>query len=356
MRDEIPDNGSAEQPESDSPSPQSEGGRARAEKLSPAKRTAIARQAALARWQGDLPFATHDGPLILAGKQLTCAVLNTRIRVLTQESFLTSMGRSAKAPGGTGIYGGGERVEGLPPFLAAENLKPFISDRLRESTTPIMYRSKSGHATMGFDARLLPMVCDVYIQAGLARKLTKVQRKIVDACRQIQAAFSEYGIVRLVDDASGYAEDRARDELSKLLEAYIAPELARWSQKFPHEFFRQVYRLHGWTYRPGVTQGPRYIGKFINKYVWGGLPPAVVEEAKARNPVNDRGQRSYKLFQFLTTDTGIPHLDWQISSVTTLMRASEDKAQFEELHGRAFKKEIQMRLPYKALPPAEDAE
>ncbi len=28
-------------------------------------------------------------------------------------------------------------VDGLPPFLAAENLKPFISDELRPSTTPL---------------------------------------------------------------------------------------------------------------------------------------------------------------------------------------------------------------------------
>ena len=205
---------------------------------------------------------------------------------------------------------------------------------------------------MGFDARLLPMVCDVYVQAGLARKLTKPQMKIADACRRIQAGFSELGIVSLVDRASGYADDQARDELAKLIEAYVAPELAPWTQKFPHEFFRQVYRLHGWNYQPGVTRGPRYIGKFINKYVWGCLPPGVLEEIKKRNPNNERGQRPKKLFQFLTDETGVPHLDWQISTVTTLMRAAEDKPQFEELHGRAFQltTQTQMRLQ---LPPSE---
>jgi P63C domain len=104
--------------------------------------------------------------------------------------------------------------------------------------------------------------------------------------------------------------------------------------------------LHGWHYKPGETRGPRYIGKFITKYVWGGLPANVVEEIKLRNPANEKGQRPKKMFQFLTDETGIPHLDWQISTVTTLMRASQDKEQFEELHGRAFQKETQMRLPY----------
>jgi hypothetical protein len=352
MTDSTPDGGSGGQPGGDEPSPQSQGGTKRAEKLSPAERTAIARQAALSRWKGALPYATHEGPLVLAGNDVRCAVLNTTVRVLTQESFLTSMGRSPKAPGGTGIYGGSEVVEGLPPFLSAENLKPFVSDKLRQSTTPIMFKSKSGHAAMGFDARLLPMVCDVYIRAGLARKLTKVQRPIADRCREIQHEFAEVGIVALVDDASGYAHDRAKDELAKLLEAYIVPELLPYASKFPNEFFRQVYRLHGWEYKPGVTRGPRYVGKFIMEYVWGGLPKEVVDKIKELNPNNEKGQRKRKLFQFLTDETGIPHLDWQISTVSTLMRAAIDKEQFKELYGRAFSKQLQtqMRLTFTEQP------
>lgn len=91
------------------------------------------------------------------------------------------------------------------------------------------------------------------------------------------------------------------------------------------------------------------------KYIWGGLPPEVVDEIKRMNPNNEKGQRPKKLFQFLTDETGIPHLDWQISTVTTLMRVSVDKGQFEELHGRAFKKESQMRLPFIEEPERESA-
>ena len=59
---------------------QSLGGKARAESLNPAERTAIARRAAVARWGRDLPFATHDGTIMLADKEIACAVLNTRVR------------------------------------------------------------------------------------------------------------------------------------------------------------------------------------------------------------------------------------------------------------------------------------
>lgn len=49
-----------------------------------------------------------------------------------------------------------------------------------------------------------------------------------------------------------------------------------WVKLFPDDFFRQTFRLHGWKYQPGNTQGPRYVGKWINKYVYDMLPAEVV--------------------------------------------------------------------------------
>ncbi len=73
-------------------------------------------------------------------------------RVLTQEGFLTAIGRSAKAKGGTGSQGlAFELVDGMPPFLVADNLKPFIDNKLRESTTPIVFRMPTGQRAFGYD-------------------------------------------------------------------------------------------------------------------------------------------------------------------------------------------------------------
>lgn len=70
-----------------------------------------------------------------------------------------------------------------------------------------------------------------------------------------------------------------------------------------------------------------------------------VDEADAvRRPVEQpRGQRNRKLFQFLVDETGVPHLDWQISTVTTMVRAAIDKEQFKELYGRAFNRQLQVQ-------------
>src|ERR1700694_27829 len=127
-------------------SKQAKGGITRAERLSPQERKEIASRAAEARWGVSLPQATHSGELVIGGRRIACAVLQNGKRVLTQETFLTAIGRAAKAKGGTGSL---KLVDGLPPFLVAENLKPFISDELMQSTTPIIFRTVKGGRAFG---------------------------------------------------------------------------------------------------------------------------------------------------------------------------------------------------------------
>jgi hypothetical protein len=85
------------------------------------------------------------------------------------------------------------------------------------------------------------------------------------------------------------------------------------------------------------------MGRFINKYVFEALPPGVLDELKERLPKNEHGNRRAKLWQLLTVDTGIPHLDRQLTADLTLMRISETKQQFEEHWEKLFGK--QPRLP-----------
>jgi hypothetical protein len=143
----------------------------------------------------------------------------------------------------------------------------------------------------------------------------------------------------LVDEATGYQQDRARDELNRILEAYISEELRPWTRRFPDEFFKQIYRLHGWEYRAGHHKRPRHVGKLVNLLVYDKLPSGVLPELKRKNPpVNESGYRRWRHHQFLTAETGEPHLDKQIIEVTTLMRVADDKKQFERLFHKAFPK------------------
>jgi hypothetical protein len=60
--------------------------------------------------------------------------------------------------------------------------------------------------------------------------------------------------------------------------------------------------------------------------------------------VNDCGHRIHKFHQFLTAETGYLHLVKQIAAVSVLMRASRDKAEFDELFERAYPPR-QLELP-----------
>jgi hypothetical protein len=328
------------------------GGLIRAAKLTPEQRSEIARKASDARWGQDLPRATHDGPLPIADRVLLAAVLPNGKRLLSQGTFLQALGRSRTPKAGTGGF---STVDGLPFFLQAELLKPFISEELLLSTTPIFFRLKSGQRAIGYDALLLPLVCEVYLKLRdsiLAdpdpkkREIPKKYDHIVKSSDALMRGLAKQGIIAMVDQATGYQADKAKEDLLKLIEAYISPHLLGWTRKFPHEFFKEVYRLHNWEYKAGCTKHPQYLGKFILKYVYDALPPEVLEELKQRLPKNENGNRRAKLWQLLTVDTGIPHLDRQITATHTLMQISGNKDDFKQYYDRAFG--VQTYLPLNA--------
>lgn len=314
------------------------GGEARAARLGPEARRAIASQAAAARW-GSVNVAESVGEIRIGDMTIACAVLEDGTRVVSQSTVLQSLGRNpekSRRSRGTS--------ELRAPFLLANNLQPFISEELRSLDQPIPYRvpGESGRS-LGYRAEMLPLVCQVYLDARRANALDAKQKNIADAAEILLGGLARVGIVALVDEATGFQERRARDELRQILEKYVSAEFRRWVRVFPDEFFEQVYRLQGWDYQQGSSKRPAYVGKLINKYVYDALPAGVTEELQRVNPKNERGNRVRRHHQHLTADTGNVHLDRQISTVLTLMRISNSKGEFEDLFARAFAP--QLRLP-----------
>jgi hypothetical protein len=106
------------------------GGLARAEALSPEKRSEIAAKAAKARWEMvDVAQAIRDGEIKIAGLEIPCAVLGDGTRLLTQWGFYRAIGRSGRP-----AKGWGSDFEKMAPFLDLDNLKPFVSDDLALSS------------------------------------------------------------------------------------------------------------------------------------------------------------------------------------------------------------------------------
>ncbi len=326
------------------------GGIARAQRLSTEERSEISRRAAAARW-GNVHVAYHTGTMQIGDISISAAVLEDQTRLLSQATVLTALGRNPQKS----RRSRGDSDDLRAPFLVANNLQPFISDELRELVEPIAFRVAGEGSTKswGYRAEMLPLVCWVYLDAQAAGKLNPKQEAVAKAAGVLARGLARVGIIALVDEATGYQEVRARDELTRILEHYVQAEFRPWIKTFPDEFFREIYRLQDWEYKPGTSKRTPYVGKLINKYVYEQLPPNVLDELRRLNPRKPSGHRSYKHFQFLTPDTGNDHLNQQISTVTTLLRVARNKQDFEDLFERAFPP-AQARLPLVIEPAPEN--
>jgi hypothetical protein len=312
--------------------PQSQGGRARRDALSPEERRAIARRAAIARWEGDLPVATHEGEFKLHDVIVSCAVLPNGTRIITQATFLRALGRSRSPKAGTGVLA---TVDGLPFFLQNESLKPFISDDLAMSTTPLFYRTVSGGKGVGYDARIMPQVAEVYLRyrdALLADKGKIPQRysRMIAAADLLIRGLAHVGIIALVDEATGLQRDRAKDALERILQEFIAKELRPWVHTFPDQFYEQLFRLRGLEYPRDSVKRPQYFGHITNNIIYDRIAPGVREELLRTTPRKPDGRLAHHLHRRFSEDLGHPKLREHLSSVVTIMRLSTDYDDFME--------------------------
>jgi len=310
----------------------SKGGLARKNNLTPEQRSAISKKAGSAKGKKGLQKATHEGFLTFGETSVDCYVLNNGTRVISSVSIRNALGLSnpssrerKKAKEGN-----------LPTFLASDSLKPYVSSILEKRGASIYFISKKGQKTEGIDAKILPDICEAYLKARDDKNLPPQQLKTAMAAEIIIRSLAKIGIIALVDESTGFQEERARDELQVLLKKFINDDLLKWTQKFPHSFFRETYRILGWNYRPGQCHGPSYLGKFINKYVYDAISPEVHSALKDLNPVLETGKRIACFHQFLTENIGLPALDKHITSVITLLKISKTKEEFEENFKKLF--------------------
>jgi len=325
------------------------GGYARAEKLSQEERKAIARKAALIRWEGNLPQATHEGEFPIGTTIISCANLADSRRIITQATFLRVLGRSRSPKSGTGVL---STVDELPFFLQAEIIKPFITNELVSSTKPIFYRNQHGGRGVGYDATLLPKVADVYLKfrdKSMAQngEIPKRYEHIITASDILMRGLAHVGIIALIDAATGYEKDRVKTDLARILEAFVAKELQPWVKTFPAEFYEQMFRLRGIGYLSNGVKRPQYFGYITNDVIYDRLAPGVLKELKERAEKDAKGRLKHRLHQKLTPELGHPKLRDLLASVTTIMKLSNEWGDFKDKLDRIHPSYNQtMALPF----------
>lgn len=292
------------------------GGAARAASLTKEELSESGRKAAAARWS--LPRVEHEGLLELPGiVPMNVANLDDGRRVVTAKALLEALGRPWK-----GAY----QRTGLPSFLDAKNLEPYIDDDVRKCLDSVDYLGKRGQKITGYLAELIPEVCRVYLRASDASVIVnRRQIEVAYLSQQLYHGLATVGIFQLLDNATGYSKIRTHNELQMVLRAYIAPELLPRQRRFSDEFYEELHRVYGWTYRPGNNARNSYIGKLTKSLIYNQLPKGVAEELDRLNPYEaDRKGRKELIHRLLTKEIGVPHLEKQIVAVSTLLRLADD--------------------------------
>lgn len=281
----------------------------------------------------------YEGTLNLGENKLPCYVLEDGTRVLSGRKMQEILK----------VVDGNISGTKLPQFLSNSILKHFIfSNKDAAHFDPIIC-FKGKQRINGYEATVLTDICEAILRARRSGvKMTERQQIVANQCEILLSSFAKIGIIALIDEATGYQNEREHFELQKILSAYISEEILKWQLTFTDDFYREVYRLWGLPFIPKyIKNKPSFIGKLTTKYIYDLLPDGVVDKIKEKTGKTDKGNWKYKWHQSLTPEIGREHLKKQIIEVTTLMSISKSKSEFNELFERKYNaKSIQLELEF----------
>lgn len=316
------------------------GGLARASVLTPKRRSEIAKKAAGARWEhrakgGAIPTVkcgSPDQPLRIGDIEIPCYVLEDGRRVLSQRGLQAGMGLSRSA-----AKSGARR---LAHFLGSLEKKGLdLKGLTARADNPFNFLPPhGGTAALAYEATILPEICEAVLLARREAKLLKQQEHIAVQCEILLGGLARVGIIALVDEVTGYQDQRAHDALTNILEEFIADGLRPYVRTFPLDFYKQIYHLRGWAYPPRHNRHNSILGKLTNDLVYDRLAPGVRDALHRATPRLPSGRLKYKLFQRLTDDIGHPRLREHLGALVMALKMSDDWRSFMQTVNRLLPK------------------
>lgn len=302
--------------ENDEPKGRARGGVARREKLSPERRSEIARAGAIAKAaKANLPSVIREGKLNFGSAEIPCYITEDGKRVLSARALQIALGLTSEERGAPG-----DRVARL---LENKRISPLIiKDKDVAQFQPIKFSYAGNPKPInGYGAEVLADICEGMLEARRLGLLSRDSQLLVAAqCEILMRSFARVGIIALIDEATGYQEIRPKDALQQYLEMLVRKELAVWAKKFPDEFYENIYKLRGWTW-PGMGKN-RYsvVAHYTRDLVYERMAPGLLKTLEDKSPKDDKGNRENKLHQWLTGDIGDPMLASHLQSILTLQR------------------------------------
>lgn len=140
----------------------------------------------------------------------------------------------------------------LPRILGPKTVFPHISNELKAGieNSYEFHPLHGGRTAIGFEATLLPMMCETIIDASKAGDLKN--EEAVKTAEILLRGFARIGIIALVDEATGFQELRDREALQKILDKYLLKEFAAWSGRLdkcdPRMIGLRITRITGFAF------------------------------------------------------------------------------------------------------------
>jgi len=289
---------------------QSKGGEARRDKLSPEVRSDIARKAAAARW--NLPTATHGGELNIAGWAMSCYNLADGRRLISQRGFMDIIDMRGRKDIG-------QRIAGMLEDSALKNAR--INKLVLDTQNPVKFMTPNSIMAFGYEDRLIIDFCRALLDQRRLKVLPAYALQYADAAEKFISALAGVGIAALIDAATGFEKIRDKKALEALLDRYLRHEFSAWAKRFPDEFYEQIFRLKGWSWKGMKVNRPSCVGSYTNDLVYSRLEIGILEELQVRNPwLPEKKSREGYHHTLLTEDFGVPALAQLLHTEITIMR------------------------------------
>lgn len=304
------------------------GGKVRNALMTPEERKRQSQKMVMAkREKALLPKSAYRGEIKIGDMTISCCVLEDGRRLISEIGITEILGtpggksyrlRDSAASGGIGP---------MPLFLASKPLQPFIGEAFDGMDLSIVEYVDGSKIAIGYEASILPKVCEVWLRAKDAGKLQASQLVKAKKAEILMRGLAHVGIIALVDEATGYQYERPRRELEEQLEKFISESLRRWVSTFPPDYFKHLCRLRGVTFHPDMKL-PQYFGHLTNNIVYKRLAPGLLKRLKEKRSV--MGRSSNKLHSWLSLDTGFPEVLFHLGAVVDKMKRHTSYENFEK--------------------------
>lgn len=333
----------------------SAGGKARAKKLSPDRRKAIAEKAAAMRWakppeamkagglpavqplEGEVlppsPFAKFRGQIDLGGNPIDVYVLDTGDRVISMRGAVKAIT--------------GQDAGNLVEYLSVQGLKDFIDKDLALVESKEFHIPGTQFRGRGITAEQFEQILTAYVKALHAGALTtNRQREMATTCAILSTAFLKIGIIAQIDEATGYQYARSEDALQIKLRAFIADELRDWEKTFPDDLWEQFGRLTRW--QGSLHQRPKWWGHLVMELIYNALDPDIAKYLKENKPKPVHGKNYHS---WMTQDVGLKALISHIYEIIGIAKTCSDIRELREKVAIHYGREpVQLTLYLPRLP------